>query len=105
MPVSAPKSARGSDFEKKLTRYALMGGALISLPAAAHASLITTTVNQTIGLNSSLNVDIDGDSVPDFTIATFSDSSTAEVLVFGGDSTAFGAGRPFFAAALPPTAK
>ncbi len=81
------RGAAGSDFEKKLIRYALMGGAALAVPAVSYATPIVTFENTTILGNSSLPVDLDG--VLAFTLQTYVSSSEAEVSVTGPGTTQF----------------
>ena len=69
MPAATTeKKSTASDFEKKLVRYALMGGAVLGASTASHAAIITTPENQYIPDDGYFNVSFDNSATTDFTI-------------------------------------
>jgi len=100
MPAATTeKKSTASDFEKKLVRYALMGGAVLGASTASHAAIITTTENQSIPDGGYFNVSFDNSATTDFTIyassgfTAFGDLPYAGVFVSGPSTTHF-AGAP-----------
>lgn len=81
------KNSAGSEFEKKLIRYAFMGGAALALPALSYAGPILTPENTTISGNDSLDVTLDG--VTAFTLNTYVDTNDSGVTVTGPSTTQF----------------
>src|SRR4051812_45641272 len=75
-----PSTPAGIGLERKLTAYALAGGALLAATETAHASIIYSgLVNQTVASPSdSFGIDLNGDSTIDFTIQGFSSMSVGE---------------------------
>ncbi|MFN7919531.1 MAG: PEP-CTERM sorting domain-containing protein [Bryobacteraceae bacterium] len=64
-----------SGFEKKLAAYALAGGALLAMPNAASAAIITVTPGSPIAIgvatgegSTQYDLDMDGDNTTDFTM-------------------------------------
>jgi len=102
--AATEKKSTASDFEKKLVRYALMGGAVLGASTAAHAAIITTVENQYIPDGGSFAVSFDNSSTTDFTISALSGYTEfdgfpyAGVIVSGPPSnttTQFVGAKPF----------
>jgi hypothetical protein len=100
LPAAATeKKSTTSDFEKKLVRYALMGGAVLGASTASHAAIITTPENQSIPDGGYVNVSFDNSATIDFTIyassglTEFGGLPYAGVFVSGPSTTQF-AGSP-----------
>jgi hypothetical protein len=98
------KKSTASDFEKKLVRYALMGGAVLGASTASHAAIITTPENQYIPDGGSFAVSFDNSATTDFTIyassgfTEFDGFPYAGVFVSGPPSnttTQFVGAKPF----------
>ena len=98
MPAKEKKNT-APDFEKKLARYALMGGAVLGASTAAQASIVTNVYNENISDNGTpIQVSFDQSSTIDFTLsATSGDFDTlyyAGVYVNGPSTTLFAGAGP-----------
>ena len=98
MSAAEQRKNTASDFEKKLVRYALMGGAVLGASTAAQASIVTYTYNENISDNGTpIQVSFDQTSTIDFTLSATSGEDGpffyAGVYVNGPSTTLF-AGAP-----------
>ena len=67
---------------RRLSGYALAAGAtasLLSMPQAAHAEIVYTPTDQTVGIGGKYNLDLNNDGTPEFLIEGFGGSLGAQL--------------------------
>lgn len=97
------KARRAADFEKKLAQYALMGGAMLGA-STAHASIITTTYDETVLDNGTpIQVSMDNSATVDFTLSAT--SGNPELFVYFVGATVSGPSTTQFAASPTHTTR